>query len=180
MTVDRRLWNACTDLLAVAVDALTGETVDGQTLLPGVQLVQQGPGWSWDPCERLVVHPESVQAVQLVSGGGAGQTLQLPSTGCVVAPVAGLVVTLLFCVPKSGDNGRAIPATSDVQAASERLHVAGMTLWRAVARARADGTWGDCDGVTVGDAAPTGTQGGYAGWRVPVTVELAGLSSAGS
>lgn len=179
MSVDRRLWTACTDLLAVAVNALDGETVGGELLLPDVRLVQQGPGWSWDPCERLVVHPESVQAVQQAASA-AGQSLQLPSVGCAVMPVAGLVVTLLFCVPKAGDNGRAIPAVDDVEAASERLHVAGMTLWRAVARARADGTWGDCDGVTVGDAAPTGAQGGYAGWRVPVTVELAGLAAAGS
>lgn len=169
MADDRRLWDACEDLLAVAVAALAGADTDG--LLPDVQTIQLGPRWPWDPCERLVVHPEAVRAVQHTVTGAASSG-PFGSAGCAVVPTARLVVTLLLCVPKAGDGGNAIPSSQVLAAAAERLHVAGMTVWKGIARARVDGLWGDCGGVTLEDAEPTGAQGGFAGWRVPVTVDL--------
>lgn len=167
---DGRLWTACDELLTILATGL-------DTLAPDVQVVQLGPGWAWDPCERLVVHPETVSASQLAPTAASPESSPSPLTSSVVRPTARLVATLLVCIPKVGDDGADLPSTAAINTAAEALHTAGLTMWQAAARARVDGDWEHCSGMTVEDMTPTGAQGGYAGWRLPVVVDLTGLAS---
>lgn len=178
---DTLLADVASQVLDAAAGALTGQTHAGQDLRPAIAVVQVGEQWAWDPCERLVVHVAGLDAHQPIPPAGPS-TADLAASP-VAVPVADLVVTLLYAVPKIEGTGK-LPPTADITAAAGRLQAGAMTLWRGVARARRDGTLApaldDCDGAQLGRLVPVGPAGGYAGWELPVRLNLGAASASGS
>lgn len=178
---DTLLADVAAQVLDAASAALTGQAHDGADLLPGITLVQFGETWAWDPCERLVVHVAGLDAHQPVPPAGPA-TAELAASPLAV-PVADLTVTLLYEIPKIEGGGR-LPPVAEITAAAGRLQAGAMTLWRGIARARRDGTLApaldSCDGAQLSRLVPLGPSGGYAGWELPVRLDLGAASTSGS
>lgn len=156
------------DLLTSAEDSLTaaGLTVPGRVLL-----MHGGFGGIAFDCDLLAVTFDAVRP----SGGVLMFTNPDPS--CQIVPVADLSVVLLRCV-EALTSAAEIPDADAMDAETEALNADGFALvrylldqWRAktlfpTARITA---YRD---VQFGDLTPVPPQGGLAGWRLPVSVQL--------
>lgn len=154
---DLSLAQGAEDVLAVVEAALTGATYVGADLTPELAYVQSGPGSAVEGCASVVVFVESVETTVL-NADGAVASPPLPAAGCVVVPVANLIVRVSVCVATGDASGNA-PTPTEIGAAAGKVYTAGMTAYRALLTARKGGTLPD---LQVGTATPTGPAGGMA------------------
>lgn len=147
------------DLLAEAVNAITAT---GASPAPERQLVSHG-SVTWD-CDLVAVHLLHVRP----------KVLDTRTERCAVIHVATLAVTLLRCYPKVDDRGTP-PTAEALTNAGQDLATDGQALWKGLTRAWAEGSWPvgiPCSRVTWGVLEPLAPSGGFAGWRVEVSVRL--------
>jgi hypothetical protein len=119
-------------------------------------------------CEQLTAHLALVRAREMDPNRGGDFA---PS--CLLVWAAQVVLELWRCVPVQTED--APPPAADIASADKALISDGMAITRALSRARADGSWPEglaCSNVRFGPLEPLQEQGGYAGWRLSVEVQL--------
>lgn len=172
---DRSLDTAANDVLDVASAALASATYDGESLAPTRAYVATGDGYAVEGCATLVVYASSIE-VAAIGADGSVATPPLPAAGCVLVPVANVVVEAHVCVATGDESGQP-PTVAATNAAAGKVTTLAMTLVRALLTARRDGTLPDAE---IGTATLTGPSGGVAGVSIPVRLVLPAPVSDGS
>lgn len=147
------------DLLAEAVTALTAT---GSSPPPDRQYVAHGS--VTHDCDLLAVHLLHLRP----------KVVDPRSERCAIMHVATMAVTLVRCYPKVDDRGTP-PKAAELTVAGRALAVDGQALWKGLTRAWAEGAWPvgiPCSRVTWGVLEPLAPSGGFAGWRLEVSVRL--------
>lgn len=140
---------------------------------------------AYDCCPQLTVQ------VQRVEDGPIGPTA--PQTGASGARIgqrlgrvviATLQIDVIGCVP-TGDMGAQAntyrpPAVADLEASSAEIYAWGWALRNGLSSLKRQGDLfgGSCQWVDLGIAIPITPEGGCAGWRIPITVQLDGYDPA--
>ncbi len=93
-----------------------------------------------------------------------------------------MTVQLVRCYPGATANGRqapALPRTADLTQASVELYADGWQLWNGLQTAKRLGAFkGVCREFALDPMLPIQPQGGFAGWTIPVEVQLDGFDVA--
>ncbi len=147
------------DTLSEAVSVLTA---DGASPPPERQYVAHGSVTA--DCELLAVN-----LVRVVP-----KLLDSRVERCAVLHQANIAVVLYRCYPVVSDSGTP-PSAADLSTAGRNLALDGQALWKGLTRSWAEGSWPPgiaCGAVTWGGLEPIAPLGGFAGWRLTVTVQL--------
>lgn len=161
------LYDACADLLAVAVTALGG-------MAPERQYVSVNPP-SLDCPPQITVHGGPVQD-DIETGnsptGGADGMGRMRKPSLITAE---LTITVAWCVSVP-DQPNEILSTSVLDSEAQVVHLGGWALWNGIrSAARAEvAPFRLCKGVRVYQLLPLLAQGAAAGWVLPVTTQLDG------
>lgn len=143
-------------------------------LLSGIQRAYVAPAAPALDCgDQLTVHVTAVARQPTFAAAplldyAQGLAVQTPAVNVVT-----YVVTLVRCVPTSGNDGSP-PNALDYEAASLALLGDLWLLWHGIpAGVRDNQLWaGVCEQVVLGPALPLIESGGLAGWQIPVTGEV--------
>ncbi len=147
------------DLLAEAVTALA---TTGASAAPERRYVAHG-SVTWD-CPLLATHLVRVTP----------KVLDTRLEKCGIVHDARLAVVLLRCYPVPSDSGTP-PSAAELTDAGRDLATDGQALWKGLTRAWVEGSFPTgipCSRVTWGSLEPLAPSGGYAGWRVELSVRL--------
>jgi hypothetical protein len=122
-------------------------------------------------CDQLTVHATTInELTTLPFGPGAGTRHRQDFRVNLV----GLAVTISRCVPTLDNNGNP-PAPAESQAAAEQLSQDIWTLYNELWNLARDGElFTICEEVYFDGATPVPAQGGCAGWRLNLRVQLQG------
>lgn len=166
------LYDAASQLLDAAATAIEA----GGGAAPAVRYVSAGPP-AIDCCDQMTVHVQLHAQVAMREAGNQG----LPQ-GRPAVPMATFVVTTMRCYPiVEGGVTLRVPDGQKLDAAARTIYLDGWAMWNGVRTLiRADrlfaGRW--CRSVETGPMTPMPTQGGCAGWQLPVLVEVDGYTPA--
>lgn len=159
---DAALRSLLDDVLAEAETALAANPEADDA--PERSLVVHGQPHAVD-CEQLTVHLVRVLP----------RLLDDPRQGrCTIAHQANIEVRLWRCWPTGTDHDP-IPSADKIETAARQLAADAWALWKGLTRAWVEGSWPagvPCKQVKWGTLEPLPPQGGYAGWRLDVTVQL--------
>jgi len=164
------LYDAAESLLAAAATAIAA----GGNVAPAVQYVSAGPP-AIDCCDQLTVHVQLHVQVAMREAGSQAIPQSRPAV-----QMATFVVTAMRCYPiVEGGVQLRVPDGQKLDAAARVVYLDGWALWNGVRTLiRTDrlfpGRW--CRSVDTGPMTPMPTQGGCAGWQLPVLAEVDGYS----
>jgi hypothetical protein len=90
-----------------------------------------------------------------------------------------LTVSIVRCYPGPTANGRAtpiLPRVAELTAASQKIYEDGWQLWNGIQTAKRLGAFaGVCRELAMDPMLPIQPSGGFAGWTIPVEVQLDGF-----
>lgn len=91
-----------------------------------------------------------------------------------------LTVQLVRCYPPATQHGRQTnlaPSVADLMAFAATINQDGWQLWNGLATAKRQGAFaGICREFTLDPLLPIQPQGGFAGWAIPIEVQLDGFT----
>jgi hypothetical protein len=172
---------AATDLFDLA-DTMLSVCVDALALLPAgaPERAYVGHGLPAIDCEQLVV-----STYQLPLADTSPRSLPLDRMfkekyGSLNLPM--LVVSIARCYPCITLDKRQepiFPSVAELTAASELVYADGWQLWNGIKTAKRLGAFGGlCRELAMDPMLPLQPQGGFAGWTIPVEIQLDGFSVA--
>lgn len=128
---------------------------------------------SCDEDGQLTVHISEDEGIEAIFRTGDGS---LPGTECAFAPYATFCVTLFRCVPTLTEGGEA-PSAVELDTSGRDLAIDAWCLYTHLATLWGsgdlfDGAYSSCKDVQWGDMFPLHPQGGTAGWRLCLKVQL--------
>lgn len=131
-------------------------------------------------CEQLTVHVFGVRKDETAySGSPDPGSLRRKGHPLPAINMLDLVITIArecYPGPVGPAGGNSVPDVPDLVEASQMLHADGWQLWNAVNDAvRAGVLYGACQFVSLLPMQPLGPEGNFAGWTLPVSVNLDGF-----
>ena len=159
-------------LEAVCIDAYTGSTNDA----PDIVFHSVGPP-PFDCCPMLAIDVPQLGAEITSPNAPAAATGRQASFQRVnMIPLA---ITILRCVPVIR-SVKELPTTAEMTDATEVIRRDGWLLWNAIMHAIRNGEFKDmCSIIHLDRAVAVREQGGCAGWRILLRVELGGIPNPG-
>lgn len=155
-----RLHTIATEILTAIVDQFADASID----LPARQYVHVGA--IAHDCEQLVVTSR-----QIARGHPTRDLPDIVRNQCDTR-VLHLEASLIRCVPTQSDSG-APPGADALDGSADLLLRDGWTLTHGLELAKYDGEMGGvCRKLSVGTATAVGPDGGFAGWTVPLQIEI--------
>ena len=165
------LFSLATEVLDVAVAALD----QLPALAPTRRYV--GHGLPALDCEQLVVSTYAVPEMNTAPQAAALDRQFRSRFGSLTAPL--LVISVVRCYPVVTLNSKQVaifPAPAAIEAASALIYDDGWQLWNGVMSAKRDGAFdGLCSGLARQPMMPIQPSGGYAGWTLPLEIQLDGF-----
>lgn len=170
------LYDLADDLLAEALDGLslarTGHAPPSRTYVSQGEPADDTGLLSCEQDGQLTVHIDEGDGIEAFFPRGSGS---MPETPCVFAPYARFCVVLYRCVPKVDDEGNA-PSAEELDASARDLYTDAWALYTHLATLWGNGTlFGGalgCKDVEWESMLPIHPQGGAAGWRLCLRLQL--------
>lgn len=167
------LYELCRETLEAANAALTADAPGG-----GIDRAFVSPGSpAWDCCPQITVH-----AGGAIEGNTAplGPMLQPGHRvdQVAVVPLVAMTITVLRCAPVPEQSGQTVrlPSATSIEATAQKTLGDVWAIWHGLRRAIQDGTLYASEScsreVFFDPASPVNTQGGCAGWQIPLRVAL--------
>jgi hypothetical protein len=170
---------AATDLFDLA-DALLNVCVDSLALLPAGApgRAYVGHGLPAIDCEQLVVSTYQAQLADTSPRALPLDRMFKEKYGSLNVPM--LVVSIVRCYPGVTLNKQQepiLPSLAALTAASELIYADGWQLWNGIKTAKKLGAFGGlCRELVTDPMMPLQPAGGFAGWTIPVEIQLDGFA----
>lgn len=129
-------------------------------------------------CEQLCVSSYVIAQMDTAPRQLPGDAMFKPKYGSVNVPV--FVISIVRCYPVVTLDQRQepiFPSVAELTAASQLLYADAWQLWNAVQTAKREGAFdGLCSELRMDPVNPIQPNGGFAGWTLPVEIELDGFT----
>jgi len=172
---------AATDLFDLA-DALLGVCADSLALLPAgtPSRLYVGHGLPAIDCEQLVVSTYQVPEADTSPRALPLDRMFKEKYSSLILPM--LVVSVARCYPCVTLDKRQeaiFPSVAELSAASNMIYADGWQLWNGIKSAKRAGAFGGlCRELVMDPMLPLQPSGGYAGWTLPIEIQLDGFTVA--